>query len=326
MKEALDGNPDFPGGVWQLLHLKGTELVADGLTKPLLGQAFDRFLQDLGIEKPEPSEIPGTSATGPNGTQITAMMAMILGSTMISQAEAMKSENEENDHFEAIWVSGICLMLLGAIYVGQLVHRVSSCCLRRLFAASRRDDLVSAMGGLPESLSSTSGLEQTSSGGSQSSVVVDAVADALLANCDYDPSDEFSGPVQASSAAAGSSLGQASSAAVRSGPVQASSAAAGSSLEQASSAAVRSGPVQASSAAAGSSLEQASSAAVRSGPVQASSLAAGSSLEQLLRLLCVLALCRLPQPLCVQALSRLRQLCFPVLSRPMTLLRAGVRR
>ena len=49
LKEALDGIT--PDGLWKLFHLRGTELVADGLTKPLYGQAFFRFLEDLGIER-----------------------------------------------------------------------------------------------------------------------------------------------------------------------------------------------------------------------------------------------------------------------------------
>eukprot|EP00435_Cladocopium_sp_Y103_P007278 s1855_g2.t1 len=58
LKEALDVDCQVPGGIWQLLHLKGTELVADGLTKQLLGQAFTKFVEDLGLKraaKMEPS-------------------------------------------------------------------------------------------------------------------------------------------------------------------------------------------------------------------------------------------------------------------------------
>ena len=51
LKEALQDNPDVPGGKWQLIHLKGTELVADGCTKPLTGQSFFRFIEDLGLKK-----------------------------------------------------------------------------------------------------------------------------------------------------------------------------------------------------------------------------------------------------------------------------------
>ena len=43
LREALDGTSSIPGGVWQLLHLRGNELIADGFTKSLQGPAFDRF-------------------------------------------------------------------------------------------------------------------------------------------------------------------------------------------------------------------------------------------------------------------------------------------
>ena len=56
LKEALDG--EAPGGIWKLLHLRGTELVADGLTKPLSGQAFYKFLDDLGITRKNQEETP----------------------------------------------------------------------------------------------------------------------------------------------------------------------------------------------------------------------------------------------------------------------------
>lgn len=34
LREALSDQDSYPGGRWQLSHLKGTELVADGMTKP----------------------------------------------------------------------------------------------------------------------------------------------------------------------------------------------------------------------------------------------------------------------------------------------------
>ena len=37
--------------------MKGTELVADGLTKPLLGQAFNAFLADLGMKRSERADL-----------------------------------------------------------------------------------------------------------------------------------------------------------------------------------------------------------------------------------------------------------------------------
>ena len=136
MKEALEGGDSFPGGVWKLLHLKGTELVADGLTKPLNGQAFERFLQDLGVSRPTRSTTTGSRGVGETGPQgsTAAVMALVVGSSLLAQAEAV-----EDDEIEAIsldWIGGLCLMLMGAIYTGQLVHSLGHCCLRRLRSAS----------------------------------------------------------------------------------------------------------------------------------------------------------------------------------------------
>ena len=41
LREAMEENCEMPGGFWRLTHLKGMELVADGLTKQLLGQSFE---------------------------------------------------------------------------------------------------------------------------------------------------------------------------------------------------------------------------------------------------------------------------------------------
>ena len=43
LREAIEGQPSFPGGSWKLNHLKGTELVADGMTKPLKGRVLKAF-------------------------------------------------------------------------------------------------------------------------------------------------------------------------------------------------------------------------------------------------------------------------------------------
>lgn len=50
-REALRDSNINPGGCLKLLHLQSTELVADGCTKPLSGQAFFRFLEDFGIKR-----------------------------------------------------------------------------------------------------------------------------------------------------------------------------------------------------------------------------------------------------------------------------------
>ena len=66
LREAMEENCEMPGGFWRLTHLKGMELVADGLTKQLLGQSFERFREDLGLQKSakrEPKEKAVSTST-----------------------------------------------------------------------------------------------------------------------------------------------------------------------------------------------------------------------------------------------------------------------
>ena len=64
IREAIEGQPSFPGGSWKLNHLKGAELVADGVTKPLMGQSFEDFQQDLGMKSgPQVKSMFGASGT-----------------------------------------------------------------------------------------------------------------------------------------------------------------------------------------------------------------------------------------------------------------------
>jgi len=89
LKEALDGVA--PDGVWKLLHLRGTELVADGLTKLLSGHAFFRFVEDLGMKPRRSSSENGdehqesgpSSGGGKHGNQ-SAMIAIMIGSLLES--------------------------------------------------------------------------------------------------------------------------------------------------------------------------------------------------------------------------------------------------
>ena len=57
MKEALEGIA--PGGGFRLIHLRGIDLVADGLAKPLLGQSFMSLLRDLGMRPQQGEEGDG---------------------------------------------------------------------------------------------------------------------------------------------------------------------------------------------------------------------------------------------------------------------------
>ena len=138
LKEALQENSEVPGGKWQLIHLKGTELVADGCTKPLNGQAFFGFLEDLGLKRGlQAEEVRGTTSTddGPKDDgRGAAILALTTGSLLLSGVDG-EYETEEDLDTSAIWATGAILMALGAIYAGQVIYGVASCCLRRLKAA-----------------------------------------------------------------------------------------------------------------------------------------------------------------------------------------------
>jgi hypothetical protein len=139
LKEALQESSDVPGGRWQLTHLKGTELVADGCTKPLNGQAFFRFLEDLGLKRGVKAEAGETTSTGDGamiggGGGFAAVKALVIGSTLISAAQGASNEDKGDIDFTPFMVTGAALMAFGAIYVGQLVQQASSCCLRRIKA------------------------------------------------------------------------------------------------------------------------------------------------------------------------------------------------
>ena len=140
LREAIDDAGTAPGGSWRLPHLKGSELVADGLTKHLLGQSFFKFVEDLGLTRPS-SEISASAlrknlSAGSGGAGGAAMRAMVLGGMLLSAAEG-RSEEEEFDDFKLVWIAGIVLMTMGAIYTGQLLHSVSNFSLRRLRVVER---------------------------------------------------------------------------------------------------------------------------------------------------------------------------------------------
>ena len=139
LKEALDEKQAIYGGPWKLIHLKGTELVADGCTKPLNGQAFFRFLEDLGLQRGDcdgAAEEPQVSGPAPisevsGGGGFAAAKALILGSALLSSAKGASDDDDETDYTPFL-VTGAVLMALGTIYAGQVIHSASSYCLRRL--------------------------------------------------------------------------------------------------------------------------------------------------------------------------------------------------
>ena len=111
LKEALQESSDVPGGRWQLTHLKGTELVADGCTKPLNGQAFFRFLEDLGLKRGVKAEAGETTSTGDGamiggGGGFAAVKALVIGSTLISAAQGASNEDKGDIDFTPFMVTG----------------------------------------------------------------------------------------------------------------------------------------------------------------------------------------------------------------------------
>ena len=148
LREALDESKGRIGGGWKLLHLKGTELVADGCTKPLQGQAFMRFVEDLGLRRTRREHRPprevGTAADGAH--QGAAMRAMMIGGVLLSTAEAHMEEDDQV--FDRIWTAGILLVALGVIYAGQILFHTSRWCLKRMRqCATRKKDQQSGRAG-----------------------------------------------------------------------------------------------------------------------------------------------------------------------------------
>ena len=149
LKEAIEESEDSSGGQWRLLHLKGSELVADGLTKQLNGQAFARFVQDLSIKRHEPvrvekapQEFGGAVQNGGGEGNQMAVKAIMAGSLLVSSARAMEHDGEDQDEMGTIFVAGVVLMALGAVYTGQLIYGASQCCLRRMRAAGEAEVLA----------------------------------------------------------------------------------------------------------------------------------------------------------------------------------------
>ena len=97
LKEALEDNNSYPGGSWQLHHLKGTELVADGMTKPLARQSFAGFIHDLGLKKGEIQvKSLGLGQGAPQQPDHSiALQTLFVGTMMVRVAEAQGGEESE---------------------------------------------------------------------------------------------------------------------------------------------------------------------------------------------------------------------------------------
>ena len=109
--------------------------VADGLTKQLLGQSFDRFRADLGLVSKitNKEKVVTTSTTMTPGA---AIKVLTVGSVLMQHAKAMSNATAmESEDLTTLWTTSIILMVMGAIYVLQLLAKGAKCCLRRLWAS-----------------------------------------------------------------------------------------------------------------------------------------------------------------------------------------------
>lgn len=68
---------------WKLIHVRGEHLIADGWTKPLIGQAFDRFLRNLRMRFRKEDEVNEAAATT-KGCEIAKVAAIGGALTMVA--------------------------------------------------------------------------------------------------------------------------------------------------------------------------------------------------------------------------------------------------
>lgn len=125
IKDALNADTNMPEGPWKLIHLKGVELVADGGTKALLGQSFERFIQDLGIDVPERKAIRalrGPVRRGDDGALRMALFMMIASAALV-EAEAQPQDDAPNQGDGMMLLAGaVVLMMLGVVYAVQMIY------------------------------------------------------------------------------------------------------------------------------------------------------------------------------------------------------------
>ena len=74
-------------------------------------------------------------ATGMRHDQMNAKIAMLLGATLLSGAAAT-SDEEGDDQLSWLWVVGLILMCVGAVYVSDKMVRSGMWLYRRLIGAS----------------------------------------------------------------------------------------------------------------------------------------------------------------------------------------------
>ena len=139
LREALEENTSYPGGPWQLHHLKGTELT-DGMTKPLAGQSFFGFTSDLGLKGGDDQEARMKSMSTAVGQGVPplqdrslALKALVVGGAMVQAAE-VQGEKDPDSTLGTLWMCGLMLIVIGAIWAGKTAVASVGCCVRRLHA------------------------------------------------------------------------------------------------------------------------------------------------------------------------------------------------
>ena len=137
------------------LHLKGTELVADGCTKPLQGQAFTQFVDDLGLRRirREHRSVPENRPTAGGEHHGAAMRALVVGGTLLSMAEAYDEEPEAEG--DLTWGLGDgsrpygygAQSMLGSCFIAHRSFACDDCeCRRRVEVLDRsREEKMSAL-------------------------------------------------------------------------------------------------------------------------------------------------------------------------------------
>lgn len=132
LRDAIEGK-GADGATWELNHLRGVELPADGLTKPLMGEAFRNFVIDMGMKTGEnqrqKDDVSRGDSPGPRGGGATvSAVAAVMGSLALAEA-ADVADGEERD---VMWVGAVSLMLLGAVYACKLMINCGVGCIRRM--------------------------------------------------------------------------------------------------------------------------------------------------------------------------------------------------
>ena len=134
-------------GGWALTHLSGKQLVADGMTKALNGQAFERFREDLGMPVVKKLVRKATVArskhevTGGNIETKVKLLAVI-EANLVGKATAL-GRAMPVDEADAILVLGIILMVIGAVWLSKKTAVAAIGCMKRIRIQVEETPLVS---------------------------------------------------------------------------------------------------------------------------------------------------------------------------------------